>query len=105
MPVVEIAAIRDLECKVSKLDESMAKMAESLTQFFQKQAVHDERSVHLLEAIKTQRSEIKELRSMVLPLTSRVRANEVSIVAILKIAGLVVSSGAIGGALTKILGV
>lgn len=100
----EAITIKNLESKVSKLDESMGKLTESLAQFMQRQAVHDERSLHILDSMQSQKEELRELRALVLPLVGRVHTNETHIKTILKIAGVIVTSGAVGGAITKLLG-
>lgn len=99
-----LAVIRNLESKVSHLDRSMVQMADSLSQFMQRQAVHDERSLRILDSLHQQKGDIGELRALVLPLVGKVTANEVRVSGLLKIAGVVLTSGSIGAAVVKLSG-
>lgn len=101
---VETLAIKNLESKVDKLDNSMAQMANALASFMSKQAVLDERYLHLLETSKTQRDEITNLRNIVMPLAEKVGSNNTSISFILKVLFVILTSGAAGSAATKMFG-
>lgn len=101
---VEALAIKNLESKVDKLDNSMAQLATSLANFMSKQAVLDERYLHLLESSKIQRDEIASLRNIVMPLAEKVGSNKTSISLILKVLFLIFTSGIAGSIATKTFG-
>jgi hypothetical protein len=102
---VESILLRKLEAKVCKLDESLIKMSDGLTDFMRVQAAHEERMVSILDQVKDQRLEVSKLRDLVLPISARIATNKTMMWTIIKLLIVILTSGAAGGVVTKILGI